>query len=193
MRSHPASENGPGTADGSFAGQQVRGSRISGQAVPGVCGLAGGRAQVRVDLPCDVALQAADDLGLGLSFFRAAFDVGAGGRVGAHPGEHDPPQGMVGLPVTAGVEPVPGDFPRRRRDGRGGAQVRPGGLAAQPLGVVSRRDEQQRRGVRPDSVEGEQAGGAGGDQRDDGSSRRPSWPSRNSARRPSSRSAIRVA
>jgi hypothetical protein len=45
--------------------------------------------------------------------------------------------------------------------------VRPGGLAAQPLGVVSRRDEQQRRGVRPDSVEGEQAGGAGGDQRDD--------------------------
>ena len=78
---------------------------------PGSAGLAGGRAQVRVDLPCDVALQAADDLGLGLSFFGAAFDVGAGGRVGAHPGEHDPPQGMVGLPVTAGVEPVPGDFP----------------------------------------------------------------------------------
>jgi hypothetical protein len=74
---------------------------------------------------------------------------------------------MVGLPAAAGAVPVPGDFPRRCRDGRGGAQVRPGGLAAQPPGVVSRRDEQQRRGVRPDSVEGEQTGGAGGDQRDD--------------------------
>jgi hypothetical protein len=28
----------PGTAGGSFEGQQVRGSRIVGQAVPGVCG-----------------------------------------------------------------------------------------------------------------------------------------------------------
>jgi len=101
----------PGTADESFAGQQVRGSRISGQAVPGVWASAGVRAQVRVDLTGDVPLQAADDLGLGLSFFSAAFDVGAGGGVGAHAGEHDPPQGMVGLPVAAGVEPVAGDFP----------------------------------------------------------------------------------
>ncbi len=37
----------------------------------------------------------------------------------------------------------------------------------QPPGVVSGRDEQQRRGAGADSVEGEQAGGAGGDQRDD--------------------------
>ena len=71
----------PGTADESFAGQQVRGSRFSGQAVPGVYGSAGGRAQVGVYLTGDVALQAADDLGLGLSFFCAALDVGAGGRV----------------------------------------------------------------------------------------------------------------
>jgi hypothetical protein len=33
--------------------------------------------------------------------------------------------------------------------------------------MVSRRDEQQRRGVRADPVEGEQGGGTGGDQRDD--------------------------
>jgi hypothetical protein len=33
--------------------------------------------------------------------------------------------------------------------------------------MVSRRDEQQRRGIRADPVEGEQAGGAGGDQGDD--------------------------
>ena len=78
----------------------------------GLWASAGGRAQVGVDLAGDVTLQAADDLGLGLSFFGAALDVGAGGRVRAHAGEHDPPQGVVGLPVAAGVEPVAGDFPR---------------------------------------------------------------------------------
>jgi hypothetical protein len=70
-----------------------------------------GAAQVRVDLAGDVAFQAADDLGLGQAFGGAPGDVGAGGGVGAHPGDHDPPQGVVGLPVTAGVEPVPGDLP----------------------------------------------------------------------------------
>ena len=38
MRSRPAGQMRPGTAGGSFAGQQVRGSRISGQAVPGAFG-----------------------------------------------------------------------------------------------------------------------------------------------------------
>ena len=45
--------------------------------------------------------------------------------------------------------------------------MRPGRLAAQPPGVVPGRDEQQRRGAGADPVQGEQAGGAGGDQRDD--------------------------
>ena len=44
--------------------------------------------------------------------------------------------------------------------------MRPGRLAAQPAGVISGRDEQQRRGVGADPVEGEQAGGMGGHQRD---------------------------
>jgi len=74
--------------------------------------LAAGRAEVAVDLAGDVTLQAADDLRLGFPFGGAALGVGAGGRVRAQPGEHDPPQGMVGLTVTAGVEPVAGDFPR---------------------------------------------------------------------------------
>jgi hypothetical protein len=74
---------------------------------------------------------------------------------------------MVGLAVTAGIEPVAGDFPRRGRDRGGAAQVRPGRLAAQPPGVISGRDEQQRRGAGADPVEGEQAGGMRGDQRDD--------------------------
>ena len=42
----------------------------------------------------------------------AAFGVGAGGRVRAQAGEHDPPQGVVGLAVTAGVEPVADGLPR---------------------------------------------------------------------------------
>ena len=94
-RQQQVTEMRPGTADESFEGQQVRGSRILGQAVPGVYGSAGSRAQVGVYLTGNVALQAADDLGLGFSFLGAAFDVGAGGRVGAHPGERDPPQGVV--------------------------------------------------------------------------------------------------
>ena len=73
--------------------------------------LPGGRAQLAVDLAGDVTLEAADDLRLGLSFGGAALGVGAGGRVRAQAGEHDPPQGMVGLAVTAGAEPVAGDFP----------------------------------------------------------------------------------
>ena len=42
----------------------------------------------------------------------------------------------------------------------------PGGLAAQPAGVVPGRDEQQRRGVRADAVKAEQAGGPGRHERD---------------------------
>ena len=67
---------------------RVRGSRISGQAAPGAWALAGGRAEVAVDLAGDVTLQAADDLRLGFPFRGAALGVGAGGRVRAQPGEH---------------------------------------------------------------------------------------------------------
>ena len=48
---------GPGAADESFEGQQGCGSRILGQAVPGAGASAGVRAQVRVDLTGDVALE----------------------------------------------------------------------------------------------------------------------------------------
>src|SRR5437879_10857928 len=56
----------------------------------------------------------------------AAFDIGAGGRMRAQAGEHDPPQRMVGLPVAAGVEPVPDSLARGCGDRGGRAQVRPG-------------------------------------------------------------------
>jgi hypothetical protein len=60
---------------------RVRGSRLSGQAAPGAWALAGGRADVAVDLAGDVTLQAADDLRLGFPFRGAALGVGTGGRV----------------------------------------------------------------------------------------------------------------
>ena len=96
---------GPGAADESFEGKQGCGSRLSGQAAPGA-GVSAGGAEVGVNLAGDVTLETAHDLGLGFAFCRAALGVGAGGRVGAHAGEHDPPQGMVGLAVAAGVEAV---------------------------------------------------------------------------------------
>ena len=59
--------------------------------------------------------------------------------------------------------------------------------------MVPGRDEQQRRGVGADPVEGEQAGSAGGDQRDDELVEALELAAGNTARRPSSRSAMRVA
>ena len=123
----------------------------------------------------------------------APLDVGAGRRMGAHPGDHDPPQGVVGLAVAAGVEPAAGDLPRRCGDRGDGAQVRPGGLRAQPLRVVPGGDQQQRGGIRADAVEGEQARGAGGDERDDELVEPVDLPVEELRAPASSRSAMRVA
>jgi hypothetical protein len=68
MRSRPAIRFGPGTVDESFEGQHGCGSRIVGQAVPGVWGLARVWAEVRIDLAGDVTLQTADCLFLGHAF-----------------------------------------------------------------------------------------------------------------------------
>ena len=107
MRSRPAGQGGSGDGRESLAGQHGCGSRLEGQAVPGAGGSAA-CAEVGAGLAGDVALEAADDLLLRQSLRGAPSGVGAGGRVRAHAGEHDPPQGVVGLPVTARVE-------RRRR------------------------------------------------------------------------------
>ena len=87
---HAQQGKDPGTADESLAGQHGCGSRLAGQAVPGELALAGG-AEVAVDLAGDVTLQAADDLFLRLAFLGAPLDVEESRRMGAHPGEHDPP------------------------------------------------------------------------------------------------------
>ena len=93
----------PGTADESFAGQQVRGSRISGQAAPGAWVLPDGLGQLAVDLAGDVALEAADDLAFAVSVRCLTGHVGAGRWVVGHADERDPVQRTVRGPVaTAG-------------------------------------------------------------------------------------------
>src|SRR5260370_17727349 len=56
---------------------------------------------------------------------RQSGDVGASRRVRAHPGDDDPPERVVGLPVTPPGGPVPGPLARRRGDRGGGAPGRP--------------------------------------------------------------------
>src|SRR5690606_12238515 len=70
----------------------------------------------------DVAFEAADDVFFGEAFGGAAFDVGAGGRVVAHAGEHDPVEGGVGLPVSSPVEPVAAGPPGGGGQWCGGAE-----------------------------------------------------------------------
>src|SRR5450755_84901 len=102
----------PSRSDGPRDGRRIvsRPARmrqpIRGSGRPRECASARGGAKAGVGLAGDVTLEAADDLRLGLTFGCAAFDVGAGGRVGAHAGEDDAPQGVVGLAVAARVEPV---------------------------------------------------------------------------------------
>ena len=83
----------------------------------------------------------------------ASFDVGAGAWVRAHAGEHDAPQGVVGLPVAAAVEPVTDRLAGRGVDRGDPAEVSEGGLGGDPFGVVAGGDEQQGGGVDADTVE----------------------------------------
>jgi hypothetical protein len=83
-----------------------------GQAVPEMAASVGGRSEVAVVLPGDVTLQTADDLHLREPFFGTPVDIDAGAGVRAHAGDHDPPQRMVGLAVTARVESMAGDLSR---------------------------------------------------------------------------------
>ena len=82
--------------------------------------------EVRVELAGDVTFEDAHDLAYGSTFGETACDVFAGAFIAAHAGEHDAPQGMVGLAVPAGVQTVTVDFPRRRRQWCDAAQMREG-------------------------------------------------------------------
>jgi hypothetical protein len=184
-RSHASRlEMGPG--DGRRIVRRPAGMRqpISGSGCPRSQGSVSGGAQAGVDLAGDIALEAADDLCLRQALCGAPLDVGAGRGMGAHPRDHDPPQGVIGLAVAAGVEAMAGALARGSRDRGGSAQMRPGRLGPQLCRVVSGSDQEQGGGVGADAVQGEQAGSAGGDEGTISSSRRSSWPSRNCARLP---------
>src|SRR5258705_615412 len=71
--------------------------------------------EIGVELAGDVTLQDAHDLTDRLSFGDASRNIFAGAFIAAHAGEHDPPQGMVGLAVPAGVESMPIDLSGRAR------------------------------------------------------------------------------
>jgi len=73
--------------------------------------------EVRVELSCDVALEAADGFGCGFAFGAAALEVMAGCGVVRQAGDHDPPEGAVGLTVAAAVESMPLLFAARGVEG----------------------------------------------------------------------------
>ncbi len=68
---------------------------------------------MREDLAGDITLEAPHDLSLGLAFGGAAGDVVLGRLVAAHADQGDAPQGAVGLPIAAAVQPVPVGTPGR--------------------------------------------------------------------------------
>ena len=64
-----------------------------------------------LDLAGEVALQHADDLALGATFFYSALHVGLGVGIGGQSGDDDGPERPVGLAITTSVQPVPVTLP----------------------------------------------------------------------------------
>ena len=84
-----------------------------------------GRQEHVIDLPCDVTLEATDDLCLRFALPEAPRHVVAGGLVPAQPDNHDTVQGGVGLAVPTAVEPVSLLFAAAGVEGRGAADAPP--------------------------------------------------------------------
>jgi hypothetical protein len=95
-----------------------------------------------VGLARDVALETADDLGLGLAFGCSALGVGARAGAVAQAADGDQVQRAVGVAVAAVVETVAGGLARGRRDRTGAAQRGERALTAQALDVLPGADEQ---------------------------------------------------
>ena len=119
--------------------------------------------QCAVDLAGDVALEAADDLGLGDALGGASLDVGAGAWVAAQAAEDDAVEGGVGLAVAAAVEPVRGLFARGGGDRGDAAERGEGGFGVSRSGL-SPAVTSSWPARRADAVEGDQGGGERGHQ-----------------------------
>ena len=101
-----------------------------------------------VNLSCEEAFQAADDVAFGPASGEASGDVVAGRLVELHPDDDGSIEGRVGVSVAASIEAVPtGGHPRRGRDRAGAAELREGGLRTNPVGVIAEDDQQLSRGV----------------------------------------------
>src|SRR4051794_28538513 len=98
----------------------------------------------------------------GLAVPQAAFDVGAGGGIPAQAGESDAVQGGVGLPIAAAVESAPQGLAGGRFDRADSAEGGEGGFGVEPVGVVTRGDEQGGAGVGSYAVAGQQVRGVSG-------------------------------
>src|SRR5215207_5357631 len=94
------------------------------------------RDQHAVNLPGDVALEAANYLSLALAFRGAPYDVVLGATISSHPSQTDHVQRSVGVPVATSVEAMAHYLSRGGFHGRHPAQTGEGGLASQPLGIV---------------------------------------------------------
>jgi len=72
-----------------------------------------------------------------------SIDVGVGSRVIDHAGEHDVPEGGVGLTITTAAESISLVLAAAGVEGRCAAEVGEGRLAMQTPGVVTGRDEKR--------------------------------------------------
>ena len=110
------------------------------------------------NLSSDVALEASHRFLLGQPLLLASIDVLGGSRVVDHPGEHDVPEGGVGLAITAAVEAVSLILPATGVERCGITEVGEGRLVTQASGIVAGRDEQRRRSVGPYAESGDKFG-----------------------------------
>jgi hypothetical protein len=107
--------------------------------------------KTRVELAGDVALEAADGFGLGLAFGAAPLDVATCRRVVGESGDHDAPQGAVGLTVAAAAESMPLLFAARGIERCSSTESGEGSFVADSAGVLTSSDEQRAGGVGADA------------------------------------------
>src|SRR3954469_1408604 len=89
------------------------------------------------DLPRDVALEAAHDLRLRLSFCGATADIVDIGLVAAHPSNDDPVEGGIGFAIASAVEPVTAGLAAGGRQWAGAAHFGEGCLRADALRIIA--------------------------------------------------------
>src|SRR3954451_14680111 len=98
-------------------------------------------AKMGEDLPCDVALEAAHDLRLRLSFGGATADIVDSGLVTAHPCNDDPVEGGIGLAIASAVQPVAAGLAAGGRHRAGAAHFGECRFRADALRIIADQDQ----------------------------------------------------